>query len=542
MIALCFSVGPRCGAMEGDRGRGYDRVVAPFGLAEIRVRGFRSLLDVTLRPGAITAPVGEARAGKSNLLAAVRALVDPAAPMLTAEDVSREGDGRIRIEGELAVGRLVTLSGAPLDLVVSREGAPPVLFLPAALRSGQVVADPSEGGERPAGAARLLEEAIRGLISHRRGPSDATSAGALVRGMESCCEARQSGALVLIEEPELFLRPHTQRYLYRLLRELASAGNQVIYSAHAPAFLNVARLEEFALVQRPADGVTRIVKPGPLEPGEEFRVMSEFDAERSELFLSRAAILVEGRTERLALPFVFRALGHDVDRESISIVECGGRAQIPLFVGICRAVGVPFVVLHDRDAPTGSQPSPAERALNALIRETADPERTVVMEPDFEAVAGLRGHRRKPERAWLRFQELGRDDVPPSLKRVVGMGRLGGQGLTGLHAPFTARPRLLRDVRSRSRDRSRAERVAEMMSEPHVDARAPRGLVRAPDRPSQVGVRGAGRLRDRPADGARWAPVEPRARLGAGPHGTGLRSFHERWLELAERDRVMRLA
>ena len=41
--------------------------------------------------------------------------------------------------------------------------------------------------------------------------------------------------------------------------------------------------------------------------------MSEFDAERAELFLARGALLVEGRTEKLAFPFVFRALGHDVD-------------------------------------------------------------------------------------------------------------------------------------------------------------------------------------------------------------------------------------
>jgi hypothetical protein len=147
--------------------------------------------------------------------------------------------------------------------------------------------------------------------------------------------------------------------------------------------------------------------------------MSEFDAERSELFLSRAAVLVEGRTEQLVLPFVFRALGHDVDRESISIVECGGKSNIPLFVGICRAVGVPYVVLHDRDAPAGSRPSAAERALNALIGKTAGRGRTIVMEPDFEGVAGLRGNRHKPERAWTRFRSLSPGDVPGPLRRAV---------------------------------------------------------------------------------------------------------------------------
>lgn len=406
---------------EGRTTLGYHRRVLPFGLSEVRVRGFRSLLDVTLRPGALTALVGEASAGKSNLLAAIRALLDPDAPAPTVDDASVEGDGHIRIEGVLTDGQGASLSGAPPGLVASRDGTPPVLFLPAALRSGPVVADLTSGGRRSEGAARQLEEAIRELATHRRAPSDAGAARGLVRGIESCCDTGQAGVLVLIEEPELFLRPHTQRYLYRLLRGLSSAGNQVIYSTHAPAFLNVARLEEFALVERPADGVTRIVQPEPLEPGEEFRVLSEFDAERSELFLSRAAILVEGRTERLALPFVFRALGHDVDRESISIVECGGKAGIPLFVGICRAVGVPFVVIHDRDAPAGRRPSSAETALNALIRQTAGRERTIVLEPDLEGVAGLGGHRHKPEKAWLRFRSLSAADVPEPLGRAVAL-------------------------------------------------------------------------------------------------------------------------
>ncbi len=150
---------------------------------------------------------------------------------------------------------------------------------------------------------------------------------------------------------------------------------------------------------------------------------SEFDAERSELFLSRAAILVEGRTERLTFPFIFRALGHDVDREAISVVECGGKSRIPLFARICRAVGVPFVVVHDRDAPAWDEPIPEERALNALIRKSAGPDRTVVLEPDFEGVAGLHGHKHKPERAWLRFRSLSADDVPEPFARAVAIAR-----------------------------------------------------------------------------------------------------------------------
>ena len=147
--------------------------------------------------------------------------------------------------------------------------------------------------------------------------------------------------------------------------------------------------------------------------------MTEFDVARSELFLARAAVLVEGLTEKLVLPFVFAALGHDVDREAISIVECGGKPNIPLFARICRATGIPFVVVHDSDRKTSGRLAPAEQALNALIAATAGEEHVIVLDPDFEAVAGLAGHRHKPEHAWREFAERPVADMPGQLLGVA---------------------------------------------------------------------------------------------------------------------------
>jgi putative ATP-dependent endonuclease of OLD family len=147
--------------------------------------------------------------------------------------------------------------------------------------------------------------------------------------------------------------------------------------------------------------------------------MTEFDSARSELFLARAAVLVEGLTEKLVLPFVFATLGHNVDREAISIIECGGKPNLPIFARICRATGVPFVVVHDSDRRPSGRLVAAERALNALIADTAGDERTIVLDPDFEAVAGLAGHRRKPERAWREFASRPSADMPEPLVRVA---------------------------------------------------------------------------------------------------------------------------
>ena len=147
--------------------------------------------------------------------------------------------------------------------------------------------------------------------------------------------------------------------------------------------------------------------------------MCEFDAERAELFFSRAAILVEGMTEKMTFPFVFSALGHDADREQISIVECGGKSNLPLFVEICRRARVPYVVVHDSDMRRGREPVESELKLNALIRRRAGARRTVVLEPDFEGVAGFRGRRRKPERAWRRLARAHPDELPEPLVRAV---------------------------------------------------------------------------------------------------------------------------
>jgi putative ATP-dependent endonuclease of the OLD family len=223
----------------------------------------------------------------------------------------------------------------------------------------------------------------------------------------------------MIEEPELFLRPHAQRSLYRLLRELAAHGNQVLYSTHAATFLNVSRLEEIALLWRDSHGATHLRRPQPLPENDSFRALNEFDAERSELLLGRAAILVEGMTEKLVFPFLFRALGYDADEEAISIVECGGKPNIPIIAQVCNLTEIPYLVVHDRDAPPGKRPIASERFVNAAIARVAGRSRTIQLAPDFEAVARLHGHRHKPRRAvnWIAVPEGA--ELPTQLSDVV---------------------------------------------------------------------------------------------------------------------------
>jgi predicted ATPase len=352
----------------------------------ISIHGYRAAREVDLRPRGLCALVGEASSGKSTVLNAVWSLLESAAPVPTAEDVSHGGD-RVHLEANVR-GRTIFLDARPpATLNLNREGAPPALFLPASLRGSGVAAPASP---RPAvRAAALLQRE-----------------GDLAGGIERLCDEGVRGLVVLIEEPELFLSPQAQRYLYRLLRRLAEQGNQVLYTTHASTFLSVAHLEELALVRHREDSGTSLCQPDALDTDESFRALSEFDAERSEVFLARAALIVEGMTEKLALPFAFDALGYDPDREAVAIVECGGKANIPLFARICDECGIPFVVVHDRDAQRGESPNESEQVTNAAILKVAGRSRVVTLVPDFEAIVGLTSRRgRKPRKAYAQFRD-----------------------------------------------------------------------------------------------------------------------------------------
>ncbi|HET8606037.1 MAG TPA: TOPRIM nucleotidyl transferase/hydrolase domain-containing protein [Gaiellaceae bacterium] len=387
-------------------------------LDRVRIHGFRAAHDVTFAPGRLCALVGEAASGKSTVLSAVWSLLDASAPVPTLEDVSEGSGARVHLEADLGARTIFLDARPPATLNLNREGAPPTLFLPAGLRSGSIVAPPST--PQAAAAARVL-------LPDPEAPADGGLA--LVGGLERLCESGASGLVVLLEEPELFLSPQTQRHLYRLVRRLAENGNQVLYSTHAAVFLSVDRLEELALVRHNRRLGTAVAQPTPLSDRESFRAFAEFDAERAELFLSRAALLVEGRTEKLAFPFVFAALGLDPDREAVAIVDCGGKGNLPLFSRICNECGIPYVVVHDRDAPRGRPPVGSEEVVNRRILETAGRRRTVQLTPDFEAVAGLRrGGREKAEVAWRHFSANGNGAEPPrplaeAARRVVSAAR-----------------------------------------------------------------------------------------------------------------------
>lgn len=188
----------------------------------------------------------------------------------------------------------------------------------------------------------------------------------------------------------------------------------MLYSTRSPAFVDAAHHDEIVRLDlRHGRSTLRQTSPRVLSDAERVRLAAEFDHERSEMFFARSVVLVEGQTERLALPFIFRALGHDPDAEGIAIVEVGGKSNLPLAARLLRQLEIPFVVVFDADRGSASS------ALDAEIRRSAGPAPTIRLEPDFEAAAGIASHDDKVLHAWRRFAGAAAEAVPPALGAIV---------------------------------------------------------------------------------------------------------------------------
>jgi energy-coupling factor transporter ATP-binding protein EcfA2 len=203
---------------------------------------------------------------------------------------------------------------------------------------------------------------------------------AIVVGIFEALRAqRASAGTVLIDEPEMYLHPQAQRHFHKILTDLVErGGTQVIYSTHSPVFADATRFETLRLMRRkPGKSSTvGLVKPedrrGLESAKSATKLLTEYDAARSEALFANAVLLVEGKADLIGARGTAARMSLDLDATNLTVMECGGKSSIPFHAKLCRALGIPVCVLYDDDQWSPADDVAEEDALK--ITETAQRE------------------------------------------------------------------------------------------------------------------------------------------------------------------------
>jgi CRISPR-associated exonuclease Cas4 len=227
---------------------------------------------------------------------------------------------------------------------------------------------------------------LQALVMNQRGQL-------LPQGEAQGAAAEVRTIILGIEEPELYIHPQIQRAIFSVLREFARL-DQVLYVTHEPAFVDLANYHEIAVVQKPSvqsgSRVTQCEKGvlGDPEERKGFQFFNSFGVQQNELFFARNVVLVEGDQDLIAVLAIGRHLGlfkEFPEEIGYSIVKAGNKEEMPKFMKVLAAFGIPFVVLHELDGDPN-------RAINTTIKGLLNGNRSVELPQRLEEAAGHAGH------------------------------------------------------------------------------------------------------------------------------------------------------
>lgn len=157
-----------------------------------------------------------------------------------------------------------------------------------------------------------------------------------------------------IEEPEIYLYPQAQRALYKNFQKL-SEQTQILYTTHCQNFVDAARAYEVVMLKKDQNGTCCNARSSYMNKmqaeKERFKIYTQFNTERNELFFAKKVVLVEGDTEKMMISTLCEQHWNlDLDSLGISIIECGGKTGVIYFAGVCKGLGLTeYYGLWDKD-------------------------------------------------------------------------------------------------------------------------------------------------------------------------------------------------
>ncbi|KKH98176.1 hypothetical protein EO95_18330 [Methanosarcina sp. 1.H.T.1A.1] len=243
--------------------------------------------------------------------------------------------------------------------------------------------------------------------------------------------------LYLIEEPELFLHPNQQKHFRNKLISL-SQNDQVFVTSHSPYFVsnirNYSQIKKISInngisslceithenlseicrkngelmvkaytdynnltIQQISDEIAKIANE------DELRYLLWIDPQRSNAFLSKKVLLVEGPTEKALFSFMFEnELGEFYTSHTTSdimVVDVIGKFHFYKFANLLNNLGIKTWILYDGDNDK-ERPPISHKKLNEYIEDMKN-EGIIVdclrADRDIESFLELEKDGRKPD-------------------------------------------------------------------------------------------------------------------------------------------------
>lgn len=227
--------------------------------------------------------------------------------------------------------------------------------------------------------------------------------------------------VLAVEEPELYMHPQMERKMRDALYRLAFQPDvQVICSTHSPVFLDMSQRHK---------SIVRVVKDNNrevsffqviqdfFEGGEtqaekdRLRLIATFHPTVNEVFFARRVVLFEERTSLSAFERAAKLTGifdrHLQLRRDVTLIDCDGKPNIPMFQKVLNHFQIPYTVIHDED-----RGNPVEEPRNSKIEELLSApneqnKRYMISPTNIEGMLGYSAAGKdKPYQALKKVEEL----------------------------------------------------------------------------------------------------------------------------------------
>lgn len=203
--------------------------------------------------------------------------------------------------------------------------------------------------------------------------------------------------VLIVDEPELHLHSDWQQKMYNVFSD--QKDMQIVYSTQSENFISLKNWQQIrsitnAQIFPQEEFLNEKIKATDGEEGSLSDFLDDYAKrnlhislilkENLGLFFARKCILVEGPSEKYALPKLLNLINCDLSLYSVSIIPVWGKTKIKIYQTICRVFNIDYFTVFDQDKTEGKQEDE-----NAAIENNIKGENIVKFSTSFEKLFGI---------------------------------------------------------------------------------------------------------------------------------------------------------